>query len=114
MIYCFPVLCPPSFIVTPDSMELVEGKHAKFSCKAHGKPVPEITWYREDELITGNGIMKIQSKANTKKLEMESSLQTSRVTLGDESPRYVIKAENQAGNVFHEFNLTGIKVNVLV
>lgn len=101
------VIIPPTFVETPGSLEVTEGKHFKLVCKAHGKPVPIITWYREDDLITGDVDMKIQSKDNSRKFEMESTLQTTKTSLADESPRYVVKAENKAGSVLHEFSLTG-------
>ena len=43
---------PPCFIVSLDSMEIVEGDAARFYCKANGYPVPEILWRRSGKEIT--------------------------------------------------------------
>ena len=101
------VLCPPTFLLTPDSKEVTEGKHAKFLCKAYGKPMPQISWYKDDSIVSGDDRMKVQNKDNSRKFEVESELQTTRVLLGDECQTYIVKAENKVGSVSHEFSLIG-------
>ena len=56
------VICPPTFITTPDSLEATEGKSIKLICKAHGKPIPEITWFKNEEIIKDSKSMKLESK----------------------------------------------------
>ena len=107
-LYFFAVIIPPTFIDVPDALEAIAGKNLKAICKAHGKPLPEITWYKEDELFTGDGDIKVYCKDGSKKFEVESTLQASKAALSDEYPRYVVKAENEAGSVTHEFGVKGI------
>ena len=102
------MIVPPTFNMTPDPLEVTEGKNVKLVCKAHGKPVPEITWYRDDDLISGDGEMKVQTKEISRKLEVESILKADKIQMEDESQHYRIIAENLAGNAIHEFSMTGI------
>ena len=104
------MVVPPTFVLTPDPLEVTEGKPVKMTCKAHGKPIPEVRWYKDDDLITGDGEMKIQSKEISRKLEVESMLKTDKTLLQDESQNYRIIAENVAGSAVHELSLIGTHI----
>ena len=98
---------PPSFIVIPDSKEVIASDKVKFSCKVRGKPLPEITWFKEENTIMGDDDITIETKERTNKLEVESLLCIKSALLNDESDLYRIEAENSIGNVVHDFGLTG-------
>ena len=103
----FPVVSPPKFLITPDPLEVLESDAVKFYAKVTGKPIPAITWFRDNEKQLGEGEMKIQTKETARKLEVEGWLKIAKSALTDESLNYAVEAENSAGRVTCDFSLTG-------
>ena len=100
--------------MTPDPLEVTEGAMVKYTCKVHGKPLPELRWMRGSEMITDDERRKIQMTENASKHEIDSSFIIEKSRLEDESQTYHVQAENKAGNISHDFSLTGIIISALV
>ena len=77
-----------------------------WSCKVYGKPIPEVTWYRDDVPLDGQPKVKVKSNETSRKLQIESSLKLEDTELSNDSGEYCVKAENAAGKVSHTFGLT--------
>jgi hypothetical protein len=96
---------PPSFTETPSSVEVIEGANVEFTCRARGKPLPDITWLRDDQAIDSENILASQKPDS---FEVTSSYTIPSARLEDESARYRIEAENNVGKyATHEFALIG-------
>ena len=93
--------------MVPDNKEVSDGDKIRFTCKAQGKPIPEIVWSKGDETIAEDDDISIETKEKSSKLEVESTLCINKTLLSDESDAYKIEAVNPVGNVFHEFGLVG-------
>lgn len=67
LIHHFLSLVPPSFgeKETSSDTDIREGSNVKLHCKAYGRPVPDISWRREDEKVivtgTNNSTMSVVS-----------------------------------------------------
>ncbi|XP_056307521.1 protogenin B [Danio aesculapii] len=53
------VLLPPSLVEKPESQTRPRAGTARFSCQAEGTPVPQITWFKNGEVIRSNGRTKM-------------------------------------------------------
>ena len=99
---------PPKFIVCIESVEEDEGTDAVFSCKAYGRPVPEIIWRKQgEEIRSTNNRIVIKNHLDEEKLTAESTLIV--VDILPERDNGVIEAEaiNIVGNDICEANLMG-------
>ena len=96
----------PSFVIKPENQETIEGNSNRFLCKVRGKPLPEISWLRDQQTILEDENVLISSKKKEDKLEVESVLDLKNVQAGDENDTYKIEAENAEGAVSHTFALT--------
>lgn len=103
--YLFTVHEPPVFLITPESQDTVEGEKVKFTCKVRGKPLPEFSWFRDNELITPDDLITVQTKEKSDKLEVESVLSLKKTVMADESELYRIEAGNIMGSVTQSFAL---------
>ena len=95
----------PSFLVTPIPKVANEGDRVKFSCKVRGKPLPQLTWFKEQQIISQAEEVEIIEKQNEDKIEVEGTLNLKNATGLDESELYRIQAENSIGAVSHTFSL---------
>ena len=96
---------PPTFSKTPESVEVLEGSKLELKCVARGKPVPEVTWLRDDDAIEPQNV---KTEPKPESFEAKSTLTVPKATLEDESVRYRIEAENSVGKyATHEFAVTG-------
>ena len=84
-----------------------EGEQTELVCKAHGKQIPEIKWFKGDELIEASDMIKIQGSADPDSFESESHLLFENVALGDEHEHYRMVASNVVGSVSHDLGLIG-------
>ena len=103
------VLVPPTFLETPVPRDSNAGEDVNWSCRAHGKPIPQITWYKDDKPLDGLQAIKIKSNESSSNLQADSSLKLERCNLRSEGASYRVEAVNQAGKVSHTFSLTGRK-----
>ena len=93
------------FVLVPESTEVVEGKKVKFSCKATGKPTPNISWLIEDEPIYDSDDIKVTTSDGDR--ECESDMIFPKVSVEQESVKYKVQASNVAGIVEEDFSLVG-------
>ena len=83
----------------------MEGSKVEFVCTTRGKPLPEVTWFCEDEPLP---LDNVWSSRNADKFEVKSVLTFPSVLLDDENTAYRIEAENAVGKyATHEFALIG-------
>ena len=92
---------------TPVACDSTVGEDVNWSCKAHGKPIPLITWYRDDQPLDGKPAIKIKNSETSRKLQAESTLKLEQCALASDGATYRVEAENQAGKISHTFGLTG-------
>ena len=107
VILSFVVNEAPFFTLTPDNKEVKEGGKVVFKCKAHGKPVPEITWSKGEQLLVGDDDVSIETVVNEDKYDAESTFTINSTALVDDSEMYLIQAVNSCGEATHTFGLTG-------
>ena len=98
---------PPTFIEVPDTRSVVEADGVEFRCKAHGKPLPTITWLKGEDVINEGYGVTIETREKTKDLDVESILRFDQAWLSDDHEMYKIEAANEFGTVEHKFGLTG-------
>ena len=96
---------PPVFLVIPESHDIVEGEKVKFTCKVRGKPSPELSWFRDTELITPNELSTVNTTEKSDKLEVESVLCLKKPVLTDESELYHVDVNNIMGSITQSFAL---------
>ena len=93
----------------PESIEATQGDTVKFSCKAMGKPMPSLLWFRGDKKLPGVPKHKVEIEENSveEKNLLESVLTVKDVKLNVHDGAYLIEAANEAGTIAHEAQLTG-------
>lgn len=95
------------FIEAPQSVQMVKGEAIKLACKAKGKPVPKITWYKDGEKIKKGKLLLLSLLENKEKLEVDSAVELSEVTPMLTQGTYTIEAENAAGKAVHNMEIIG-------
>ena len=80
----------PEIVQKIASTEVREGDEAKFTCRVLGKPVPEIEWYKDDQLVEGSDTVKFENQDGCHTLIIKN------VSLGDEA-EYKMLARNALG-----------------
>ena len=99
---------PPEFIQSPESLEILEGASAAFTCTVRGKPVPQITWSKDDKKLKKNKHLNIDTRENEATVQVESDLTIKAATIDDHDGAYVVEASSDAGNAFQEVQLIGM------
>uniref|UniRef100_A0A8B9H3J1 Hemicentin 1 n=1 Tax=Astyanax mexicanus TaxID=7994 RepID=A0A8B9H3J1_ASTMX len=96
------VLVPPSIVNKGgvQDVKVKEGQNITLTCEATGNPVPEITWLKDGQLVTGEPRLQVMSHGRF--------LHINDVQVAD-TGRYSCLASNSAGDRSIHFNL-----NVLV
>ena len=104
-----PLVEEPSFLRLPQSLEATQGDTVQFSCKAAGKPVPSIVWYRGDRVLPGVPQHKVEIAERTEEENnsLESVLTVKDVKLNVHDGAYTAHAENEAGLIRHDAQLVG-------
>ena len=107
--FCFlPVNKAPEFVVTPANLDTVENERVELVCRAHGKPLPEITWTRTGAEVKTDRNLKIKNSKDKSSNEVESVLSINKVSLDDEDRDYCVEASNKLGSVEHAFSINGM------
>ncbi|CAM9630372.1 unnamed protein product [Lampetra planeri] len=81
----------PRFTKTLRDVEVVEGSAAKFECKVEGNPDPEVTWYKNDDVIEETLRVQVEYEENG------TCTLTITEVLAEDDARYTCKALNAAG-----------------
>ncbi|XP_051929215.1 hemicentin-1 isoform X1 [Hippocampus zosterae] len=94
------VLLPPTIRgihnELPDEVTVLVNKTTLLECHVDGNPVPKITWFKDNELVSRDGPHRILSNGRT--------LQVLTAQVSD-TGRYVCVADNVAGSVEKSFHL---------
>ncbi|XP_022603168.1 hemicentin-1 [Seriola dumerili] len=94
------VLLPPSIRGTdsdlPDEVTVLVNKTTQLECHVDGNPAPKITWFKDNQPVSSDGLHRILSNGRT--------LQVSAAQVSD-TGRYVCVADNVAGSAEKSFNL---------
>ena len=100
----------PEIIKAPASVELVEGEAVHLTVVATGKPLPQLTWYKDNQKLEDSDVMDITTIQN--ETETTSNLSTESLQL-DHDGKYKVKATNTVGTAKTEFPLSGkYKLNI--
>lgn len=105
---------PPEFTQTPETLEATEGDFVDLECRAVGKPVPKIAWYKDRELIRQDDNFSLENVQNDAEMEMESKLTVSELKPKVHDGTYTIEAANEAGTAVHEMLLMGEVLNTIL
>ena len=104
---------PPVFLEVPESQEVVEEERLELKCWAHGKPMPEITWFNGDKEIAAVPGVDIESTYDEEKNETQSAVIIAAAAMEDEG-KYRVEASNKVSTVKHKFDIIGMKTNLPV
>lgn len=80
----------PEIIQKITSTEVKEGDKAIFQCRVLGRPLPEIEWYKDDQLLEESENVKFENRDDCHSLIIEN------VSLNDEA-EYKVIARNPLG-----------------
>ena len=101
-----PVNQPPVFTLVPESLDVIEGDRVELECKAAGKPLPQLIWYKSNKTLTSDSSTTFESRDCETKNEATSSMVISSVDVGHVG-KYQVKAFNSVGSVKCEIPLSG-------
>ncbi|XP_068563703.1 hemicentin-1 [Cebidichthys violaceus] len=94
------VLLPPTIRGTdsdlPDEVTVLVNKTTQLECHVDGNPSPKITWFKDSQPVSSDGLHRILSNGRT--------LQVLTAQVSD-TGRYVCVADNVAGSAEKSFNL---------
>lgn len=97
----------PVFIEPPESLEVLEGTNATFTCKASGKPVPKITWSMQGQQIEEDKFISIKDKQDSKTLVSQSDFKIKKASIEAHEGVYNVEAASEAGRTSYEVQLIG-------
>ncbi|UYV61776.1 NEO1, partial [Cordylochernes scorpioides] len=83
------VQVPPQFLKKPDNKIAIERDDLEFECMVHGKPFPDLRWYKNGDLLFAGDYFQISNQGSLKILG----------ALEADSGFYQCIASNEAGNV---------------
>jgi hypothetical protein len=99
---------PPSFVETPKAQEVIEGDDVVLEVSAIGKPLPELTWLRNGEIVETDGNIEVQSsEVFDDVLKAEGRLMIKDVNPEIHAGKWVIEATNDVGQVTYDARLLG-------
>ena len=81
---------PPEISQKITPVEVREGDEAKLTCRIRGRPVPEIEWYKDDQLLDESDTVKFENQDGCHTLIIKN------VSLADEA-EYKALARNPLG-----------------
>jgi hypothetical protein len=97
---------PPSFVEAPNDLDVVQGSRCELFCKAKGKPMPDITWFRDGEEIQSGDYVDLTAFQSDIEFDTEGTLKMKK-TLSEYRGTYRIEAVNKVGFAAHEFEMEG-------
>ena len=99
---------PPIFTQIPQPLEVTEGDVVELECRAKGKPLPCIDWYKDGQKVETSDSYRVETgEVFGDTLETESKVFIDSVLLSSHSGKYVIEAKNEVGTVTGEALLFG-------
>ena len=104
----------PSFTMLPEPLNLMKGDNVTLECKATGKPVPHIVWYRNREIIHEDEHVQIASANIDNHYLCESRLSIRKIVPSIHAGTYTAEARNSVGKVTHDVHLAGDLFSILL
>ncbi len=83
-------MIPPEFPQKLQSKSVKEGDTVRFTVRVSGKPVPEVTWYREGSQIVSSPDFEIQQEGDLHTLYIPE-------VFYEDAGKFSVRAENRAG-----------------
>lgn len=102
----YAVCQPPEFILPPESLEVIVDQPFSLACIVHGNPVPQLTWLKDDKVITvydGN----CQNEVDVESLQNFGKFVVNRADLARHDGKFSVHATNDAGEVTYKVEVTG-------
>lgn len=88
-------------------MEVTEGELVDLECRALGKPIPQVSWYKDGKPLKQGDDFAFDNVENLAEMQTESKLRIEQVDPALHDGKYTMVAENQAGEVQHDIMLLG-------
>lgn len=89
----------PEITSKPENAVISIGKTIKFECTVSGYPIPEVTWYKGDELLSDNDRYKMETK------QKNTFLFSLRSAIKEDAGEYKVKVSNSSGQAEEKFML---------
>ncbi len=83
-------MIPPEFTERLQTREVKEGDSVRYTVRVTGKPMPQVTWYREGSQIISSPDFEVIAEGDTHSLYIPE-------VFYEDSGKFSVKAENQAG-----------------
>lgn len=97
----------PQFLTVPEPLSTLKGSDITLTCEAHGKPMPKITWKKDDKTVKSGKHVKVETMEKEDKLLVVSELQLYQVEPLSSDGMYSVTATNKAGAVTHVVEVNG-------
>ena len=99
---------PPAFVETPKAQEVIEGDDVVLECAVIGKPLPDIAWLRNGEVVeTADNIEVQSSEVFDDILKAEGRLLIKDISPELHAGKWVIEATNTVGQITYDARLLG-------
>ena len=97
---------PPVFTLVPESVDVTEGDSIELDCRATGKPVPQIVWYNNKEILNEDDHVMFETVDDG--IECGSKILLKGIVPAIHDGKYTIEAANSVGKVTHNVMISGI------
>ena len=102
-----PVNQPPVFVTVPESQDVTEGDGVDLQCKATGKPIPQIIWYKDGQVCNEDDHVRLLGAEDDEGMGCECKLSLNDIIPASHSGKYTIEAVNAVGKTSHSITLSG-------
>jgi len=87
--------------------KVIRGKSVTLHCPVEGNPFPNITWLKDDRVVSENEALSDENEANGRRLRLRMAGRQLELSLAQTSDagRYSCVAVNVAGKAAQHFNL---------
>ncbi|XP_033111507.1 muscle M-line assembly protein unc-89-like [Anneissia japonica] len=93
-----PQIVAPMFSILLRDLHVTEGDEVRFDCQVEGQPIPDVTWYKRDEIIEDDSDFKIIVNEDRHSLLIKE-------VFSDDSGLYKVVASNTAGQATSQAEL---------
>ena len=100
-------LDPPAFILRPNDLVLMKNESGASHCKVSGKPIPTITWYKDEEPVLDDEHIQIECVPCDTGYEVVSVLKYSQAVPERYDGNYQVHAVNESGKAVYDVKILG-------
>ena len=97
----------PEFVLPPEPLEVTEGEPFNIISIATGKPTPQLSWYKDGELLNDDESWQCESERDDSSLQNFGKLVIKSADLAVHDGKVAVEATNEAGNVMREVDVVG-------